>query len=136
MNSRALEEAVLDSSGCAVVISHDRWFLDRVATRILAYEVDSEVVWLEGIYKAYSENLKKRKGPDADQPHRIKRQKLMRKYGSCVAVSDHLRRLCHGGLRDSVAVARIESVETLRYRGAAGRCKGGVSICAGDDEGI
>ena len=76
---RALEEAVLDFSGCAVVISHDRWFLDRVATHILAYEGDSEVVWFEVNYQAYIEDLKKRKGPDADQPHRIKYKKLVRK---------------------------------------------------------
>jgi ATP-binding cassette ChvD family protein len=76
---RALEEAVLDFSGCAVIISHDRWFLDRVATHILAYEGDSEVVWFEGNYQAYIEDLKKRKGPDADQPHRIKYKKLVRK---------------------------------------------------------
>jgi ATP-binding cassette ChvD family protein len=75
---RALEEAVLDFSGCAVIISHDRWFLDRVATHILAFEGDSEVVWFEGNYQAYIEDLKKRKGPDADQPHRIKYKKLVR----------------------------------------------------------
>ncbi len=75
---RALEEAVLDFSGCAVIISHDRWFLDRVATHILAFEGDSEVVWFEGNYGAYIEDLKRRKGPDADQPHRIKYKKLVR----------------------------------------------------------
>ena len=75
---RALEEAVLDFSGCAAIISHDRWFLDRVATHILAFEGDSEVVWFEGNYGAYIEDLKKRKGPDADQPHRIKYRKLVR----------------------------------------------------------
>ncbi|MFA6168694.1 MAG: energy-dependent translational throttle protein EttA [Gemmatimonadaceae bacterium] len=75
---RALEEAVLDFSGCAVIISHDRWFLDRVATHILAFESDSEVVWFEGNFGAYIEDLKKRKGPDADQPHRIKYKKLVR----------------------------------------------------------
>jgi ATP-binding cassette ChvD family protein len=75
---RALEEAVLDFSGCAVVISHDRWFLDRVATHILAFEGDSEVVWYEGNFQSYIEDLKKRKGPDADQPHRIKYKKLVR----------------------------------------------------------
>ncbi len=75
---RALEEAVLDFSGCAVIISHDRWFLDRVATHILAFESDSEVVWFEGNFAAYIEDLKKRKGPDADQPHRIKYKKLVR----------------------------------------------------------
>lgn len=75
---RALEDAVLDFSGCAVIISHDRWFLDRVATHILAFEGDSEVVWFEGNYGAYIEDLKKRKGADADQPHRIKYKKLVR----------------------------------------------------------
>ncbi|PHX96166.1 MAG: energy-dependent translational throttle protein EttA [Gemmatimonadetes bacterium] len=75
---RALEEAVIDFSGCAAIISHDRWFLDRVATHILAFEGDSEVVWFEGNYGAYLEDLKKRKGPDADQPHRIKYRKLVR----------------------------------------------------------
>jgi ATP-binding cassette ChvD family protein len=75
---RALEEAILDFSGCAVIISHDRWFLDRVATHILAFEGDSEAVWYEGNFAAYIEDLKKRKGPDADQPHRIKYKKLVR----------------------------------------------------------
>jgi len=75
---RALEDALLDFGGCAVVISHDRWFLDRVATHILAFEGDSEVVWFEGNYQAYIEDLKKRKGPDADQPHRIGYRKLVR----------------------------------------------------------
>jgi energy-dependent translational throttle protein EttA len=75
---RALEEAVIDFSGCAVIISHDRWFLDRVATHILAFEGDSEVVWFEGNYGAYIEDLKRRKGADADQPHRIKYRKLVR----------------------------------------------------------
>src|SRR5476649_666457 len=75
---RALEEALLDFAGCAVVITHDRWFLDRIATHILAFEGDSEAVWFEGNYGAYIEDLKKRKGPDADQPHRIKYRKLTR----------------------------------------------------------
>jgi sulfate-transporting ATPase len=75
---RALEEALVDYSGCAVVISHDRWFLDRLATHILAFEGDSEVVWFEGNYGAYIEDLRKRKGPDADQPHRIKFKPLVR----------------------------------------------------------
>jgi ATP-binding cassette ChvD family protein len=75
---RALEDALLDFAGCAVVISHDRWFLDRIATHILAFEGDSEVVWFEGNYQAYIEDLKRRKGPDADQPHRIKYKKLVR----------------------------------------------------------
>ena len=76
---RALEVALLDFAGCAVVITHDRWFLDRIATHILAFESDSEVVWFEGNYGAYIEDLKKRKGVDADQPHRIKYKPLVRK---------------------------------------------------------
>ena len=75
---RALEDAVLDFSGCAVIISHDRWFLDRVATHILAFEGDSEVVWYEGNFQSYVEDLRRRKGADADQPHRIKYKKLVR----------------------------------------------------------
>ena len=75
---RALEVALVDYSGCAVVISHDRWFLDRLATHILAFEGDSEVVWFEGNYAAYIEDLKRRKGADADQPHRIKFKPLVR----------------------------------------------------------
>ncbi|HEY4321620.1 MAG TPA: energy-dependent translational throttle protein EttA [Gemmatimonadales bacterium] len=73
---RALEDALLTFSGCAVVISHDRWFLDRIATHILAFEGDSEVVWFEGNYQDYSADLKKRKGVNADQPHRLKYRKL------------------------------------------------------------
>jgi ATP-binding cassette ChvD family protein len=75
---RALEEALLDFAGCAVIITHDRWFLDRIATHILAFEGESEVVWYEGNYGAYIEDLRRRKGPDADQPHRIKYKKLVR----------------------------------------------------------
>jgi sulfate-transporting ATPase len=75
---RALEEALLDFAGCAVVISHDRWFLDRIATHILAFEGNSEVVWHEGNYQSYIEDLKRRKGPDADQPHRVAYKKLVR----------------------------------------------------------
>jgi sulfate-transporting ATPase len=75
---RALEDALDDFAGCAVVISHDRWFLDRLATHILAFEGNSEVVWHEGNYQSYIEDLKKRKGPDADQPHRVAYRKLVR----------------------------------------------------------
>lgn len=75
---RALEVALLDFAGCAVVISHDRWFLDRIATHILAFEGDSETVWFEGNYGSYIEDLKRRKGADADQPHRIKYKPLVR----------------------------------------------------------
>ncbi len=75
---RALEEALLEFPGCAIVVSHDRWFLDRIATHILAFESDSQVVWFEGNYDAYTEDLKRRKGADADQPHRIKYKPLQR----------------------------------------------------------
>jgi sulfate-transporting ATPase len=75
---RALEDAVIDFAGCVVVISHDRWFLDRIATHILAFEGNSEVVWHEGNYQSYKEDLKRRKGIDADQPHRIAYKRLVR----------------------------------------------------------
>src|SRR5688500_64017 len=73
---RALEEALLSFPGCAVVISHDRWFLDRIATHILAFEGNSEVVWFEGNYGEYVEDYKRRKGEDANTPHRIRYKKL------------------------------------------------------------
>jgi ATP-binding cassette ChvD family protein len=75
---RALEEGLENFAGCAVVVSHDRWFLDRVATHILAFEGDSEVVFFNGNFSAYQEDYRRRKGKDADQPHRIKYRKLMR----------------------------------------------------------
>jgi sulfate-transporting ATPase len=74
---RALEEALLGFAGCAVVISHDRWFLDRIATHILAFEGNSDVVWFEGNYADYAADLKRRKGVDANQPHRIRYKKLV-----------------------------------------------------------
>ncbi len=75
---RALEEALLSFAGCAVVISHDRWFLDRIATHMLAFEGDSQVVWFEGNYQDYEVDRKRRLGAEADQPHRIKYRKLTR----------------------------------------------------------
>ena len=75
---RALEEALISFAGCAVVISHDRWFLDRIATHILAFEGDSQVAWFEGNYQDYEADRKRRLGVDADQPHRIKYRKLTR----------------------------------------------------------
>jgi energy-dependent translational throttle protein EttA len=75
---RALENAILDYAGCVLVISHDRWFLDRVATHILAFEGDSRVVWFEGNYQDYEADKKKRLGAEADQPHRIKYRPLVR----------------------------------------------------------
>jgi sulfate-transporting ATPase len=75
---RALEEALLDFAGCAVVITHDRWFLDRVATHILAFEGDSEVTWFEGSWGEYAEWVKQTRGEDALEPHRIKYKPLVR----------------------------------------------------------
>jgi ATPase subunit of ABC transporter with duplicated ATPase domains len=75
---RALEEALENFAGCAVVISHDRWFLDRIATHILAFEGDSSVVYFDGNYSEYEEDRKKRLGAAADQPHRIKYRQLTR----------------------------------------------------------
>jgi len=75
---RTLEEALLNFAGCAVVISHDRWFLDRIATHILAFEGDSQVVWFQGNYQDYEADRKRRLGAAADQPHRIKYRKLTR----------------------------------------------------------
>jgi energy-dependent translational throttle protein EttA len=75
---RALEEALLEFAGCAVVITHDRWFLDRVATHILAFEGDSEAIWFEGSWADYVEWMKETRGPDALEPHRIKYKPLVR----------------------------------------------------------
>lgn len=75
---RALEDAILDFAGCAVVISHDRWFLDRIATHILAFEGDSRVVWCEGNYQTYEQQRRERLGIEADQPHRIRYKSLTR----------------------------------------------------------
>jgi ATPase subunit of ABC transporter with duplicated ATPase domains len=75
---RALEEALLAFPGCAVVISHDRWFLDRIATHILAFEGNSQVVYFEGNYQEYEADLKRRRGDDAAQPHRVQYKKLTR----------------------------------------------------------
>ncbi len=73
---RALEEAILNFAGCAVVISHDRWFLDRVATHVLAFEGDSYAHWCEGNFEMYEQQRRERLGMEADQPHRIKYKKL------------------------------------------------------------
>ncbi len=75
---RSLEEALLEFAGCAVVVSHDRWFLDRIATHILAFEGDSQAVWFEGNYQDYEADRKRRLGAEADQPHRIRYKKLTR----------------------------------------------------------
>jgi ATPase subunit of ABC transporter with duplicated ATPase domains len=75
---RALEEALLAFPGCAVIISHDRWFLDRVATHVLAFEGDSQVTWFEGNFEAYEEHRHARLGDEADRPHRITYKKLTR----------------------------------------------------------
>ena len=75
---RALEDALADFAGCAVVISHDRWFLDRLATHILAFEGDSHVEWFEGNFQDYEEDKRRRLGPDATEPSRIKYRPLAR----------------------------------------------------------
>ena len=75
---RALEEALLDFAGCAVVITHDRWFLDRVATHILAFEGDSQVTWFEGDFAEYADWARETRGPEALEPHRIKYKPLVR----------------------------------------------------------
>ena len=75
---RALEEALLCFGGCAVVISHDRWFLDRVATHVLAFEGDSQVTWFEGNFEAYEEHRRELLGAEADRPRRITYKKLAR----------------------------------------------------------
>jgi ATPase subunit of ABC transporter with duplicated ATPase domains len=74
---RALEDALLGFAGCAVVISHDRWFLDRIATHMLAFEGDSEVYWFEGNYQEYAADYRRRKGVAVDEPHRIRYKKLV-----------------------------------------------------------
>ena len=73
---RALEEALLAFPGCAVIISHDRWFLDRLATHILAFEGNSQVIWFEGNFADYEADKKRRLGADAEAPHRIKYKRL------------------------------------------------------------
>ena len=75
---RALEESLGDFAGCVLITSHDRWFLDRLATHIIAFEGNSEVVWFEGNYEAYEEDKKRRLGDAALEPHRIKYKKLTR----------------------------------------------------------
>ena len=75
---RALEEALENFAGCAIVISHDRWFLDRVATHILAFEGDSKVFWFDGNYSEYEEDKRKRLGVEASQPHRIRYRQMTR----------------------------------------------------------
>jgi ATPase subunit of ABC transporter with duplicated ATPase domains len=75
---RALEDALAGFAGCAVVVSHDRWFLDRVATHILAFEEDGGIHWIFGNYSEYREDLRRRKGSAADQPHRLKYRTLKR----------------------------------------------------------
>ena len=83
---RALEEALLAFAGCAVVISHDRWFLDRIATHVLAFEGDSQVTWFEGNFEAYEEHRRELLGDEADRPHRITYKKLSAQLSALVAI--------------------------------------------------
>ena len=75
---RALEEALLAFAGCAVVVSHDRWFLDRVATHILAFEGDSQVTWYEGSWQEYADWVRETRGVEALEPHRIRYKRLVK----------------------------------------------------------
>jgi ATPase subunit of ABC transporter with duplicated ATPase domains len=75
---RALEQALVEFAGCAVVISHDRWFLDRICTHVLAFEGDSQVVWFEGTYEEYEASRRARLGAEADRPHRLRYKPLVR----------------------------------------------------------
>jgi ATPase subunit of ABC transporter with duplicated ATPase domains len=75
---RSLEDALVEFAGCALVVSHDRWFLDRIATHILAFEGDSRVEWFQGNYQDYEADRRRRLGAEADRPHRIKYRKLVR----------------------------------------------------------
>ena len=84
---RALEDALLQFAGCAVVISHDRWFLDRIATHILAFEGDSEVTWFEGSWEEYAAWAKDTRGADALEPHRMKYKPLLRPARRCAAAT-------------------------------------------------
>ncbi|TMA96325.1 MAG: ATP-binding cassette domain-containing protein, partial [Deltaproteobacteria bacterium] len=74
---RAVEDALVDFGGCAVIVSHDRWFLDRIATHILAFEGESRAVWFEGNYQDYEADRRRRLGAEAERPHRIKYRKLV-----------------------------------------------------------
>ena len=94
---RALEEALENFAGCAVVISHDRWFLDRIATHILAFEGDSKAVWFAGNYSDYEADRKRRLGAAADQPHRIKYRQLTRRYFSKACLLSSARTVIYPG---------------------------------------
>ncbi len=95
---RALEEALVNYAGCAVVISHDRWFLDRIATHMLAFEGDSRVVWFEGNYQDYEADRRRRLGAEADRPHRISTETyaLAVRCRSVRSVVDTSRPMHHG----------------------------------------
>src|SRR3954466_8106565 len=106
---RALEEALLAFPGCAVIISHDRWFLDRVATHVLAFEGDSQVTWFEGNFEAYEENRRARLGAEADRPHRVTYKKLLRSRPPPGA-----------GRRSSSGTTRIPRARSRSPRSASG----------------
>ena len=129
---RALEEAVENFAGCAVIISHDRWFLDRVATHILAFEGESRVVWFEGNYSDYEADRRARLGAAADQPHRIKYRHLTRRSDRSFFTSGKeflpdlhaLRRMLTSVFVDSSSRRRgIEIAQAYRNRGGSNRAK-------------
>ena len=153
---RALEEALLGFAGCAVVISHDRWFLDRIATHILAFEGDSEVVWFEGNYQEYAADSSKRKGAAADQPHRIQYKKLVatddlshdrRRHAHSLPAGPRVEgsprsamNLCWSWSRDARALFRAidealwHQPVTTRSSSCAGSIRRGIAACASDPE--
>ena len=98
---RALEDALLDFAGCAVVITHDRWFLDRVATHILAFEGDSQVTWFEGDWGEYADWVKETRGPEALEPHRVKFKPLVRACSSPIRVATADARIVRSAERRS-----------------------------------
>ena len=116
---RALEEALLNYAGCAVVISHDRWFLDRIATHMLAFEGDSRVVWFEGNYQDYEADRRRRLGAEADTPHRIKYRKLTRVGGRRT-----MRRMKQQAKFLAGYFATLMEGESRRDREGAGRGEG------------
>ena len=124
---RALEEALLDFAGCAVVISHDRWFLDRIATHILHFDGDSQVTWFEGGWEEYADWVKETKGADALEPHRIKYKPLVRQSESRRlsawngAIGRVVREAGRAPCRPSLRVRRAVAIPHVTIDGSSGR---------------